>query len=383
MDFKVVHRGLDSLYLSYRGIVRDGLLSDLESKKLNARSDDLQDQAGSIMVIGEHRFEVRGRGSGVFSYVIEDNWFRISIAGAESKRLPALYVQIRSELLNCCGVSDSMNRLRAVVSELLNGGYEEKISRSDIFIDCTTTFDFSKVERETWITKAKHIQQYWANGIFTGWSIGRRGEIIHARLYNKTAEIITSQKDFFKSLWLPQGWQEGQQVTRLEFVQKKDLLAQLGIVTIGELLDKLNDIWRMCTVDWLRLAINDGTENRSRWEIEPVWNDIQQVMFNDNGYAGIKREVSRSRSPNMKRLYLNGLGYLLTYAALNGYNSSNLSEAARCFLRDAGTYLDACVLSDSKANKYYSDSLDYVDKKINVKRKKYNKPTSDDDKTPF
>jgi hypothetical protein len=383
MEFQIVHKGIDSLYVSYRGHIKDGLLSDLERGKQLARSEHIQDQAESVMFLGDHNFEVLSKGSGLYSYVIEDNWFRISIAGVGSKRIPALYVQVRSELLNCCGVEDSMNKLRRVVDELLEGSYEEKISRDDIFIDFMADFDLSKIERGSWITKARNIQQYWDGGICTGWIIGRRKENIYARLYDKTAEIKTSNKDFFKALWLPKGWQEGQQVVRLEFVQKNDLLSQLGIITIEQLLDRMNDLWRMCTVDWLRIAINDGTENRTRWETEPVWEKIQQVMFNDNGYSGIKRKVSRSRSPNMKRLYINGLGYLLTYAALNGYDSSNLSEAARCFLRDAGMYLDACVLNDDKSKKHYSDSLDYVDKKINFKKKKLNRPDIGNDDIPF
>lgn len=383
MDFNVVLKGIDSLYVSYRGVMKQYLLDDLESKKQMARSDNLEDQARAVLVVGNHNFEVKGKGSGVFSYVLEDNWFRIAVAGPGGKKLPALYVQIRSEILNCHGVEESMSNLRLVVAALLSGSYEEKISRVDIFIDFVTDYDFDTIEWESWITQAKRINQYQDGNDFTGWAIGRRSGDICARLYDKTAEIIVSDKHFFKELWSKSGWEEGQRVVRLEFALKRNLLSLLGIIFMPALMEKLNDLWRMCTQDWLRLAIIDDTENRTRWDTEPLWVEIQNVKFNDCEYSGIKREVSRSRSPDMKRLYLNGLGYLLTYAALNGYDNSNLSEAARSFLRDAGTYLDACVLNDDKARKNFVDSMDYINKKINLKKKIFNKPGGDGDDVPF
>jgi len=377
MEFNVVHKGVDSLYVSYRGSMKEGILDYLESRKQLARSDDLEEQAQAVFDISGHHFEVWAKGSGVFSYVIDDNWFRISIAGTGSKKLPALYVQIRSELLNCRGVEEAMKSLRCVVDELLVGNYEEKVSRIDIFVDFVSEFNFDSIKRESWITQAKNIQQFWDGNDFTGWSIGRRSGDILARLYDKTVELGISNKEFFKDLWRVNGWQEGQRVARLEFALKKGLLSLLGIFTVTEALEKLNDLWKMCTQEWLRLGVNNGTENRTRWETESVWGCIQGVTFNEKGYSGIKREVSRSRSPDIKRLYLNGLGYLLTYAALKGYTSTNLLEAAKNFLRDAGTYLDACVLNDDKAKKDFEDSMDYVDKKINIKKKKFNMPDSE------
>ncbi len=380
MEFKVVHKGIDSIYLSYRGTLKSGLLINLESKKQLARSSDIQDQAEAKMVIGKHCFEVKDKGAGVYSYVIVDNWFRIQIAGAGSKKVPAVYVQVSSELLNCKGLDESMRQLRTVIDALIDGVYEEKISRVDIFIDFITDVSFANVDNKEWISPARRINAFWDNNDFTGWSIGQGGDI-SARLYDKTIEIIRTHKDWFKEIWAKQGWTEGQKIMRLEFEIKRLVLSQLGALTIPDLTNKINDIWRYCTHDWLKLADDNGDVNRSRWETAPVWSEIQKIMFVDGGYTGIQRDISKSRFPNMKRLFVNGLGYLLAYAALYGYDESNLSAAALSFLRDAGAYLDASFLNENKGTSGFTDSMDYVSKKIKLKKKLFNKP--DDDEVPF
>jgi len=380
MEFKIVHKGIDSLYISYRGKLKDGFLSNLESKKQLARSTDIQDQGQATLALGGHHFEVKDKGAGVFSYVIVDNWFRIQIAGVEKTKIPALYVQISSILLNCLGLDESMRQLRAIVDEMIEGAYEEKISRVDIFIDFMADVGFHDVSVYSWISPARRIHQFWDGNVFTGWSIGQGGDI-SARLYDKTIEINLSHKEWFKDIWKKQGWQEGQQIMRLEFEINRLVLSQIGVLTISDLMTKINDVWKLCTNDWLRLAVDNGDKNRSRWVTAPVWNEIQQVVFNDGGYKGIKREVDKSRSPNMKTLYINGLGYLLSYAALNGYDELSLRNAAISFVRDAATYLDACILKEGKGNNNFADSIDYVKKKIKLKQKMFNKP--EDNSTPF
>ena len=108
MDFKVVHKGIDSLYMSFWGHLKPGLAEELETKKKLAQSDDLKDQAQSVKKIGEHSFEVLDKGKGKFAYVLADNWFYIQISASKKMIIPTLYAQISSELLNCLGLESSL-----------------------------------------------------------------------------------------------------------------------------------------------------------------------------------------------------------------------------------------------------------------------------------
>jgi len=386
MEFQVVHKGIDSLYMSFWGVLKPGLLEELEEKKSFAKSDDLLEQALATKSIGEHSFEVMDRGKGKYSYVIVDNWFHIQISSSRKMILPTVYVQISSELLNCLGLDKSVSELRSIVNELMvsidtdkeEEGWEEGvikreqvsrkegISRADIFVDFVTDMDFESVKRKSWVTWAEQVHKYWTGAVFTGWTVGQGG-VISARLYDKTVEIMKSHKGYFIPIWQEQGWQAGQRVLRLEFELKKEFLTQMSINKIEDLLDVINDIWRVCTHEWLRLAIDDGTENRTRWANEPVWDKIQQVSFGAGAYTGVARDVSKSRVPSDKTMYLNGLGYLLSYQVAKGYE--NTSEAIPHFLKDADEYLKEYT----KASDQYTDAEDYKRTKINLKKKRFNK----------
>ena len=80
------------------------------------------------------------------------------------------------------------------------------------------------------------------------------------------------------------------------------------------------------------------------------------------------RKVSKSRYPDEKRLFSNGTGYLVSYAAMRGYE--NLTDAAANFAQDALGYFDERFIGSLK----YLDGNDYVKKKISLKKREFNKP---------
>jgi hypothetical protein len=373
MEFNEVHKGIDSLYLSFWGDLKKGLLEELQTKKFQAQSEHDEDQAQAIKVIGNHSFEVRDKGQGFYSYILADNWFYIKISASRKKLVPTVTVQISSELLNCSGLDYSVNQLRSILNDHIMTIQKERVKRADIFIDFVTDTDFEAVSRKSWVTRADKINNYWTGNVFTGWTIGMGGDI-SARLYDKTVEICISKKVFFKEIWSRQGWQRGHKVNRLEFELKRTYLSQLSIDSVSELTNGQNDIWRFCTEAWLRLAIESNDENRSRWANHPVWDEIQGIRFGNGSYAGLKREVSKLRMPSEERLFINGLGYLISFAVIHGYD--NLAAAAMGFLEAAGTYLDIRAIDSTK----FTDSMDYIKKKMNLKKRKFNKL---DNEVPF
>ncbi|MCF6153931.1 MAG: hypothetical protein E3K36_01500 [Candidatus Brocadia sp.] len=73
-----------------------------------------------------------------------------------------------------------------------------------------------------------------------------------------------SGKEYLREIWVNQGWNKEQGVWRLEFQLRREFLGQVSIKTFLDLLSKVNDVWRYCTCDWLKLAIDDNTQNRTR-----------------------------------------------------------------------------------------------------------------------
>lgn len=366
MIFQEFYNGFDSLYLSFRGKVRDDLINKLEIKKLLAQSANEKEQALSVLSVKGHSFEVLGKGRGKYAYVLEDNWYHIQISASRRDTIPQVLVQISSELLHCLGVNNAIEQLRGIVSELLEEIKEELISRADIFVDFFCDTDFESVHKKSWVTWAEDVKSHWKGDVFTGWSIGCGG-VISARLYNKTKELEKSRKDYFKPIWALHGWSEGEAVWRLEFEHKRDFLNQMSVRTFSDLVEVQNDIWRYCTHDWLRLAVNDGTDNVTRWDNHPVWECLQQVKFGDGAYTGIARVVNKSRIPSDNTLFLNGMGYITAYAAREGHD--NPLKAASFFVNDARQFLKEYT----GKTKRFRDARDYLDTKLNLKKKKYNK----------
>ncbi|MBI1910861.1 MAG: hypothetical protein HYS21_02555 [Deltaproteobacteria bacterium] len=366
--FKKVHKGIDSLYLSFKGTLNERFKEELEQKKLFAQSDDEKVQALATITIDEHTFEVKDRGKGRYAYVLVDSWYHIQISASKKKMLPTIYVQLSSDLLNCFGVSIAMNQLRGTMKELLDGIEEETVSRADFFVDFITETDLSAINKKSWITRSKGFNNHWSGDRFTGFSIGLGGDI-SARLYNKTIEIEKSKKDYLMAFWSKNGWDKTLNVWRLEFQLKREVLKQLSINKAFELGECSNDIWLYCTQKWLRLAYEEKTKNRTRWQTHPLWAEIEQVKFGDGNYTGIIRDISRSRVPIVSTLFLNGMGYLTNYAALKGYDSINDTVVLE-FCRDAKEFLKKHTENSS----YYQDENDYLVTKINSKKKKYNKP---------
>ncbi|MFO0793581.1 MAG: hypothetical protein U0586_05905 [Candidatus Brocadiaceae bacterium] len=201
---------------------------------------------------------------------------------------------------------------------------------------------------------------------FTGWSIGHGGQI-SARLYEKTVEIKKSRKEYLHEIWSNQGWDKEQGVWRLEFQLRREFLGQMSIKIFSDLLSNVNDVWRYCTCDWLRLAIEENTQNRTRWKTDPLWEMIQQINFLDGTYTGVIREVTKARIPSDKILFQNGvIASMTSFAARAGFDDVNEEVLAKCW-KEAQDHLKRETRGKDE---------DYIRTKLNLKKRKFNKVSS-------
>jgi hypothetical protein len=87
--FKLLRFGVDSLYLSYQGKLFPEVKERLTQLKQLAQHPEIDQQAQAQYAIAGHIFEVKDKGSSIFSYVMEDGAFRISLCRT-SKKTPWL-----------------------------------------------------------------------------------------------------------------------------------------------------------------------------------------------------------------------------------------------------------------------------------------------------
>ncbi|MCU7837626.1 MAG: replication initiation factor [gamma proteobacterium symbiont of Taylorina sp.] len=356
---------IDSLYLSFKGI-----LSDKSEKRLQELKDIAQDKTSiskseSVFRIFDHHFEVKAKGSGKFAFVLEDNWFRIEISSRTAKNMPLAYAQIRSELLTFNSLKSIIDKLTFIVEHIGKLDKKPTISRLDICLDFSALneFSFQHFNNKNWRSKAHLINSYWINNKHSGFSIGK-GQVV-GRIYNKLLEIKTSRKDYLLELWKAKKWDGISDVWRVEFQFRREFLQSVGILHIQDYLDRQEILWNYATTQWLQLIIpNIQDSNSSRWPVHPAWEEISRACLFDSTET-LKR-VSKKRLPSDQYLFINGLAVFSSFMAREGI--TDVSEAIMEYLHEAKNYHATYRDDDLKT---------YLITKAKEKSKRFNIPWQD------
>jgi hypothetical protein len=107
-------------------------------------------------------------------------------------------------------------------------------------------------------------------------------------LYDKTAEISVSRKEWMQEVWRSNGWDEESRVTRVEFRYKRECLREMGVEEAYAFLDQIPSLWAYSTKQWLRHTIPNGDPNRARWPISLLWQLVQQASFFCDGTPAVR-----------------------------------------------------------------------------------------------
>lgn len=107
-------------------------------------------------------------------------------------------------------------------------------------------------------------------------------------LYDKTAEIRVSRKDWMEEVWTANGWDGASRVTRVEFRYKRECLREMQVEEAYAFLDQIPGLWAYSTNCWLRHTLPTDDPNRARWPLSPLWELVQQASFFCDGTPAIR-----------------------------------------------------------------------------------------------
>ncbi|HSC44087.1 MAG TPA: replication initiation factor [Candidatus Binatia bacterium] len=359
---KILRHGVDSLYLSYAGVLDQTIEEQLERLKLAAQSEDVNIQAQAVFSINDFAFEVLGRGKGRFPYVLQDNWFHLQLS-RPSSTLPFCYAQLGSELLTRAGVMPSTEALTALVGGLGKLNKAATVSRIDLCVDFTTKVDLSALPREAWVMRAHRYSTHHEQKVFSGFTFGMGGDIA-ARLYNKTLETQKSGKDYLLPLWYAGGWDGQATVWRLEFQIRRAVLSEVGFRTVNEVLRSATGLWDYAATQWLRLAIPSPTDQtQTRWLDHPLWQTLQAIEWLDSTHEPLQR-IRKQRDPSDERLFVHGLGAITSFMGKTGERDfdkalARFGQAAHAYHRHRSRHTGKVLAT-------------YVREKARVKARRYN-----------
>jgi hypothetical protein len=360
-DVVLLRSGVDTLQLSYKGKLNEASAIRLRELKRIAQSESKGEQAYAQWSLGGELFSVLSRGSGRMPYTLMNPSYRLSLSDGKGS-MPLAFIQIQSGVLTKLGPESAIRTVSSIVNKIAFVKEGPGISRIDICLDFSTRFDMESIRRHEWVTRAKRISQYVENNAFTGWTIGLRGAVA-CRLYDKTAEILVSDKPYMRELWLEQGWDGVTPVWRLEFEVKREAIRQFDVESM-DIKSLSAGLWAYLTQSWLRLAVpSDSDTTRSRWETHPLWKSLEGIAFGALDVPSLQR-VQTTSLPSYSWIFRSAGSGIITFMAVEGIN--DFAEGCRqygiAYLNHMEQY------SDFRG----STAEEFVTEKIRFLRRKYN-----------
>jgi hypothetical protein len=96
-----------------------------------------------------------------------------------------------------------------------------------------------------------------------------------------------------QEVWKAESWDGETPVVRYEFQCRRNFLKEMSVNSFEELKERLADIWRYCTHDWLRVCEQGANTNQSRWKSKDYWTLIQQNLDLFGQAYGVLRMKSK------------------------------------------------------------------------------------------
>jgi len=283
-------------------------------ERINEKRETAQETRQKVTIeVADRLFTVFPGGKPpAYRYHIENDEFALYFAKSNRGNNSPIFVQVRQRMLWELGVKETHKTITNFVSELGAEITGDKISRIDL---CCYT-DSMKVWGNKMIDTAvggfKKFRPYLDRlKNYESMYFGKSGPII-CRIYNKSKEIETSQKEWFKSLWKFHGLDTDKEIINVEFQVKREALKEMGISSVKDCLDQLPGVWKYLTEKWLtfRKKAKDYKKPVTlRW-----WKQIQKCSTFDSPANKILRK--KIRNDDLYILLRGYLGYLTSISAL-------------------------------------------------------------------
>lgn len=343
--YKIVNSGIDNLVLGFsidKYLDMDSFI-DLEDSKLSA-GDKMFNSKGSPVSWYGVDLIIQPRGSRGYEWILRNDDVIVCIA-REAKGgsvLPEVYVTFSAPYLWLHGSTVAVNLLKRWLSKWALFT-EDKVSRCDLCLDIEMKNPIIDLHKEI-VTLAKHKGHYlkdlrgYMRGLHTtGYEFGK-GNLV-GRFYDKTLEILSSKKGWFRDIWIANGWDGVTPVTRVEFQMRRNFLKLFQINGYDDLEPAVGSIWRYCTNDWLRVCEpQKGKKNNHQHLLPPQkwWEFVQQskcLFSEDVGLTPFK-----IKKPRYDALMAQGTGVLSSALALRA-SAVGMTEALFSFRKEINIWL--------------------------------------------
>ncbi|HZS14366.1 MAG TPA: hypothetical protein VFC09_07195 [Candidatus Dormibacteraeota bacterium] len=314
---RVLAAGLDSVYVSAHGVLRDGLLTVLRALQHDAATEsepvvvELREDAGAFLL----------RPHGWRGYPVRMDAPNYTVCIGAAKPFPPVYVMVRSSFLHHMGAEDAVALTREMVErDLFGAPVPLQVSRADVYADVQgwrpVPGDLHRfICRASWrrlfeepVTEVEVPRRLHSIGRrFSGFVFGK-GDVV-ARVYDKTLELAHRGETWPQVVWT--GYDEARPVWRVEFQFRRRALHEFGVGHVHELLAGRQDLWEYGT-RWLSLRRRVPGLRPGRWPEANAWTVIRDARMG-SPRSGLVRQ--RIYEASVERLVRGFVGYSTSLAA--------------------------------------------------------------------
>ncbi len=316
---QVVLSGVDTLHMSTDRAILVHSATQLAERKEDAARDS---QARIIWEAGGQRLQVHPYGTRRGPFLLESEWFAVSVNPRATPPFPTAQVELRAQALWSLGYARAAEVAAEIIADLTDGIVAPlDVSRLDVTVDfqgwVPEQADLARVT-----TKARTNATYRRNAGFTGFMFGG-GSAIAARLYDKRLEAQLSGKLYFDRLWAMQrGYDAQAPVWRLEFQLRREALRdfedsnQVNCSRWADCLPRIGTLWRYLSGRWL--TFREARTAQTRQTLTPEWAAlVSQPQF-----------IADQRATGLYRTGLKRKHGDRTMPALCGYLARGIAESA-------------------------------------------------------
>ncbi len=302
--------GIDSLYCAYYlGLAGGGEFDFAVLREKQAEVQQLKVREGAAITLGGVPFLLKpfGTSSG-YPFKLTGEDFHIQCGEFNN---PSFYVQFLSQALWRESAHLLHEKFLGWVQRVgLVVHRPERISRVDFSFDYNLPLldfgedDFvSRCQKDEKVRESRKVQTF---------TFGKGGPV-RLVVYDKVAEIEQESN----KVWFFVLWGQDQDVWRIEWQVRKDLLRQFSISTFADLQKIQGDLLRYLAEEHTTLRVPNGDDNRSGWPLHPLWMDMQG-RIRELAHLGVCRYDGKAAALEERMVHCTRsiYGYLKRVAAI-------------------------------------------------------------------
>lgn len=309
-SIRLLLQGIDTLQCAYYlkpvnkpGIDFKRLAIEKELLRASKRKDPLP------ITLGNSQFLLQPSGSGSgYPFILRNEFFRIECGEFNT---PNFFVTFQSQGLWQESAFCLHERfLKWAASVGYTTGAPERVSRVDFSFDYNLpVVDF---DENCFVTRSKKDSRIRENRKVQTYTLGQSD--IRLRIYDKVAEI--RQKS--DKVWFFLLWDQDEDVWRIEWQVRKEVLRQFGIETFDQLKVNQGALLKYLAEEHTTLRSTSTDSNVSRWPVHPLWQDLQKQIEKINSQT-VNRVYGKNAAIDERelRMSISVLGYLKRYAAIH------------------------------------------------------------------